>query len=94
MQPGVKIIVDNDYLEQEIRRRVDERLEAILTDMGIGTWWDMGRLKYETSRGYDWLTKYIIYDHRVRDFAKQKNSQWLFKAPEMKAFLNTFYDEL
>jgi len=94
MQPGVKIIVDEDYLEQEIRRQVDERLDAIFAEMGIGTWWDMRRLKFETSRGYDWLREYIIYDPRVREFAKQKNNQWLFSAPEMKGFLHTYYKEL
>ncbi|EOQ18625.1 DUF771 domain-containing protein [Bacillus cereus] len=94
MQQGIKIIAEEDYLEREIRRRVKVEVKAILADMGVGTWWDMGRLKFETSRGYDWLREYIIYDPRVQDFAKQKNNQWLFKAPEMKEFLNTFYDEL
>ncbi|WP_144518112.1 DUF771 domain-containing protein [Bacillus thuringiensis] len=94
MQPGIRIIVDNDYLQKEITRQVNERLAIILAEKGIGTWWDMNRLKFETSRGYDWLREYIIYDPRVRDFAKQKNNQWLFSAPEMKGFLNTFYDEL
>ncbi|WP_367998907.1 DUF771 domain-containing protein [Salmonella enterica] len=27
-------------------------------------------------------------------FAKQKNNRWLFKAKEMKEFLNKYFDEL
>ena len=40
--------------------------------MGVGTWWDMKRLQYETSRSYDWLMEYVVTDPRVQVFAKQK----------------------
>ena len=40
--------------------------------MGVGTWWDMKRLQYETSRSYDWLMEYVVYDPRLQTFAKQK----------------------
>ncbi|WP_257063498.1 DUF771 domain-containing protein [Priestia megaterium] len=90
MQPTVQVIIDNSYLEKEVERQVNERL----IDMGIGTWWDMKRLQYETSRSYDWLMEYVIYDSRVRSFSKQKNGRWLFKAKDMKEFLNKYFDEL
>ena len=61
--------------------------------MGVGTWWDMKRLQYETSRSYDWLMEYVVTDPRVQVFAK-KNNRWLFKAKEMKAFLEKYFDEL
>lgn len=90
MTATVQIIIDDNYLQKEVSRQVNERL----VDMGIGTWWDMKRLQYETSRSYDWLIEYVVYDLRVQGFAKQKNNRWLFKAKEMKEFLNKFYDEL
>ncbi|MBT2254003.1 DUF771 domain-containing protein [Priestia megaterium] len=90
MQPTVQVIIDSSYLEKEVERQVNERL----IDMGIGTWWDMKRLQYETSRSYDWLMEYVIYDPRVRNFSKQKNGRWLFKAKDMKEFLNKYFDEL
>lgn len=90
MTATVQVIIDDSYVQKEVARQVNERL----VDMGIGTWWDMKRLQYETSRSYDWLMEYVVCDSRVQIFAKQKNSRWLFKAKEMKEFLNTFYDEL
>lgn len=90
MTATVQVIVDDHYLQKEVTRQVNERL----SDMGIGTWWDMKRLQYETSRSYDWLMEYVVTDTRVQAFAKQKNNRWLFKAKEMKEFLNTFYEEL
>lgn len=90
MTATVQVIVDNNYIEKEVTHQVNERL----TDMGIGTWWDMKRLQYETSRSYDWLMEYVVCDPRVQKFAKQKNNRWLFDAKRMKEFLNTFYEEL
>ncbi|MCM3223360.1 DUF771 domain-containing protein [Bacillus cereus] len=90
MTATVQVIVDSAYLQKEVTRQVNERL----TDMGIGTWWDMKRLQYETSRSYDWLMEYVVCDPRVQKFAKQKNNRWLFDAKRMQEFLNTFYDEL
>ncbi|MEK4414938.1 MULTISPECIES: DUF771 domain-containing protein [Bacillus] len=90
MTATVQIIIDDNYLQKEVVRQVNERL----VDMGVGTWWDMKRLQYETSRSYDWLMEYVVYDLRVQGFAKQKNNRWLFKAQEMKEFLTKFYDEL
>ncbi|TKJ06189.1 DUF771 domain-containing protein [Bacillus cereus] len=90
MAATVQVIIDDSYLQKEVTRQVNERL----ADMGIGTWWDMKRLKYETSREYKWLMENIVLDPRVQKFAKQKNDRWLFKAKEMKEFLNKFYDEL
>ncbi|MES1051286.1 DUF771 domain-containing protein [Bacillus thuringiensis] len=90
MPATVQVIIDDSYLQKEVTRQVNERL----ADMGVGTWWDMKRLQYETSRSYDWLMEYVVYDTRVQEFAKQKNNRWLFKAKEMKEFLNKFYDEL
>ncbi|MED2981411.1 DUF771 domain-containing protein, partial [Bacillus thuringiensis] len=46
MAATVQVIVDDNYLKKEISRQVKERL----VDIGIGTWWDMKRLQYETSR--------------------------------------------
>ncbi|MED2764859.1 DUF771 domain-containing protein [Bacillus thuringiensis] len=90
MSATVQIIIDDIFLQKEVTRQVNERL----VDIGVGTWWDMKRLQYETSRSYDWLMEYVVYDPRVQEFAKQKNNRWLFKAKEMKEFLNIFYDEL
>ncbi|MDO6631795.1 DUF771 domain-containing protein [Bacillus thuringiensis] len=90
MPATVQVIIDDSYLQKEVTRQVNERL----VDMGVGTWWDMKRLQYETSRSYDWLMEYVVYDPRVQEFAKQKNNRWLFKAKEMKEFLTRFYDEL
>ncbi|ANS46118.1 hypothetical protein BM86_35840 [Bacillus thuringiensis] len=90
MAATVQVIIDDSYVKKEVARQVNERL----VDMGVGTWWDMKRLQYETSRSYDWLMEYVVCDSRVQIFAKQKNSRWLFKAKEMKEFLNAFYDEL
>ncbi|MES1049941.1 DUF771 domain-containing protein [Bacillus thuringiensis] len=90
MPATVQVIIDDSYLQKEVTRQVNERL----ADMGVGTWWDMKRLQYETSRSYDWLMEYVVYDPRVQEFAKQKNNRWLFKAKEMKTFLNKYYDEL
>ncbi|MEK4675926.1 DUF771 domain-containing protein [Bacillus sp. FSL K6-2944] len=90
MAATVQVIIDDQYLQKEVARQVHERL----VEMGIGTWWDMKRLQYETSRSYDWLMEYVVTDSRVQVFAKQKNNRWLFKAKEMKAFLNQYFDEL
>ncbi|PEK87948.1 DUF771 domain-containing protein [Bacillus toyonensis] len=90
MAATVQVIIDDNYLQKEVSRQVNERL----VDMGIGTWWDMKRLQYETSRSYDWLMEYVVCDPRVQEFAKQKNNRWLFKAKEMKEFLNKYFDEL
>lgn len=90
MSATVQVIIDESYLQKEVTRQVHERL----VDMGVGTWWDMKRLQYETSRSYDWLMEYVVYDLRVQTFAKQKNNRWLFKAKEMKEFLNQYFDEL
>ncbi|PEJ20457.1 hypothetical protein CN675_08615 [Bacillus toyonensis] len=90
MTATVQVIIDDRYLQKEVSRQVNERL----ADMGIGTWWDMKRLQYETSRSYDWLMEYVVTDSRVQIFAKQKNNRWLFKAKEMKAFLDKYFDEL
>jgi len=90
MTATVQVIVDNSFVEKEVKHQVNERL----TDMGIGTWWDMKRLQFETSRSYDWLMEYVVCDPRVQKFAKQKNNRWLFDAKRMKEFLNTFYEEL
>ncbi|HEF1854634.1 MULTISPECIES: DUF771 domain-containing protein [Bacillus] len=90
MTATVQVIIDDSYVQKEVSRQVNERL----VDMGIGTWWDMKRLQYETSRSYDWLMEYVVYDLRVQGFAKQKNNRWLFKAKEMKAFLEKYFDEL
>ncbi|MED2982742.1 DUF771 domain-containing protein, partial [Bacillus thuringiensis] len=46
MAAAVQVIIDNVYLQKEVSRQVNERL----SDMGVGTWWDMKRLQYETSR--------------------------------------------
>ena len=67
MTATVQIIIDDNYL-QKVVRQVNERL----VDMGVGTWWDMKRLQYETSRSYDWLMEYVVTDPRVQVFAKQK----------------------
>ncbi|MEH7151258.1 hypothetical protein CN404_08915 [Bacillus thuringiensis] len=90
MSATVQVIIDDSYVQKEVTRQVNERL----ADTGVGTWWDMKRLQYETSRSYDWLMEYVVYDPRVQEFAKQKNNRWLFKAKEMKEFLTRFYDEL
>lgn len=90
MAATVQVIIDETYLQKEVSRQVNERL----ADMGVGTWWDMKRLQYETSRSYDWLMEYVVCDSRVQEFAKQKNNRWLFKAKEMKEFLSKFFDEL
>lgn len=90
MAATVQVIIDDSYLQKEVTRQVNERL----ADMGIGTWWDMNRLKYETSREYNWLMENVVFDPRVQKFAKQKNNRWLFDARKMKEFLNTFYEEL
>lgn len=90
MAATVQVIIDDQYLQKEVARQVKERL----VEMGIGTWWDMKRLQYETSRSYDWLMEYVVTDSRVQVFAKQKNNRWLFKAKEMKVFLNQYFDEL
>ncbi|CAH2465068.1 DUF771 domain-containing protein [Bacillus mycoides] len=90
MAATVQVIIDDSYLQKEVARQVNERL----ADMGVGTWWDMKRLQYETSRSYDWLMEYVVTDPRVQAFAKQKNNRWLFKAKEMREFLDNFFDEL
>ncbi|PFD35093.1 hypothetical protein CN285_24545 [Bacillus cereus] len=90
MTATVQVIVDDSYIQKEVASQINERL----ADMGIGTWWDMKRLQYETSRSYDWLIEYVVTDPRVQAFAKQKNNRWLFDAKKMKEFLNTFYEEL
>ena len=58
MTATVQIIIDDNYLQKEVVRQVNERL----VDMGVGTWWDMKRLQYETSRSYDWLMEYVVTD--------------------------------
>ena len=90
MTATVQIIIDDNYLQKEVVRQVNERL----VDMGVGTWWDMKRLQYETSRSYDWLMEYVVTDARVQVFAKQKIIDGYLKQKEMKAFLEKYFDEL
>ena len=89
MTATVQIIIDDNYLQKEVVRQVNERL----VDMGVGTWWDMKRLQYETSRSYDWLMEYVVTD-TCSSICETKNNRWLFKAKEMKAFLEKYFDEL
>lgn len=94
MNPVVEVVVDNGFVEKVTKEKVDEKL----SDMGVGTWWSMKRLEYETSRGYDWIRENILYDPRLhkpgKEIAKQMGTRWMFKGPEMREFLNKYFNEI
>ncbi|TGA96715.1 DUF771 domain-containing protein [Sporolactobacillus shoreae] len=92
--PDVQVIVDNQFLAQEVDKVIGQRL----SDMGVGTYWTMQRLEYETGHKRDWIKDHILSDPALfrepRPIAKIVKGQWLFRAKGMSEHLDKLFDQL
>ncbi|MCI0766157.1 DUF771 domain-containing protein [Bacillus sp. TL12] len=84
----VNVAIDEEY----VRNLAEQKVQSILEGMGIGTWWNMERLKLETNRKYDWIAENILFNPRfqneMKEISNNKSSgRWMFKAKEMREFL-------
>jgi len=93
--PMFKIIVD-DQLVKELAK---EEIKKMLQGQGEGIWWDLKRLEVETCRKRDWLLEKIILNPRYKEEMSyisngREGGRWMFRAADMKAFLDRNFHEL
>lgn len=95
MDSILKVVVDNKLLRELAKEEVSKFIEEIRE----GSWWDMKRLEAETCRKRDWLIDNIllnpIYKEEMEIISNSREGgRWMFKASEMRTFLNTNFHYL
>ncbi|QDX91422.1 DUF771 domain-containing protein [Brevibacterium sp. JNUCC-42] len=81
--------IDETYVKELTKLEI----QKILKESRSGCWWDLKRLEMETCRKRDWLIEKILLNPKFkRDMATISNSKdsgrWMFKAEDMRVFLN------
>ncbi|WP_100488588.1 DUF771 domain-containing protein [Sporolactobacillus pectinivorans] len=87
--PVVQVLVNDAFLQKEVEKMVNQRLD----DLGIGTWWNMRRLMYETGKSRGWIQENILSDPNIRSFSRKIGGQWVFKPGAMKQYLMNWFEE-
>lgn len=89
----IKIIIDKNDLHRIAEAEIKKMLDS------TGSWWDLKRLEAETCRKRDWLLDNILLNPRFKDEMEhitnlREGGRWMFRATEMKLFLEKNFDDL
>ncbi|MCY9500045.1 DUF771 domain-containing protein [Paenibacillus larvae] len=92
--PFIKVEIDEELLRELAKEEVKKILEG-----SEGCWWDLKRLEAETCRKRDWLIENILLNPEFKSEMnkitnKCENGRWMFKASEMKLFLEGYFHYL
>lgn len=90
--PVIKLVIDQEF----VRQLAEEEIKRLLNGVGEGSWWDMKRLENETCRKRDWLISNILLNPQFKLEMQSisngcEGGRWIFKAPEMKSFLDSHF---
>lgn len=93
--PLFKFIID----EVLLRRIAEDEVKRLLEESIGSAWWDMKRLEYETCRKRDWLLANILLNPEFKNEMqyisnKCEGGRWMFRAPEMRRFLDKHFEKL
>lgn len=78
----IEIKLDEEYIEQEFKERLEKRLDELQT---MEVWWDMGDLQEKTRMSVNTIKDNFFYDE---GFPKYKvGGKWYFPADETREFL-------
>jgi phage pi2 protein 07 len=89
---AIQVSIDEKF----IRQLVEENVRLALEESDIGCWWDLKRLEAETCRKRDWLIENILLNPKFKNEMsiisnKREGGRWMFKAVEMRSFLDQHF---
>jgi phage pi2 protein 07 len=90
--PIIQLVIDPEY----VRQLAEAEINRIMQNSNHGSWWDMKRLESETCRKRDWLISNILLNPQFKLEMQSisngcEGGRWLFKALEMKSFLDRHF---
>ncbi|ETT61871.1 hypothetical protein BSK66_25950 [Paenibacillus odorifer] len=90
--PIIQLVIDPEY----VRQLAEAEVKRIMQNSNHGSWWDMKRLEVETCRKRDWLISNILLNPQFKLEMQSisngcEGGRWIFKAPEMKLFLDNHF---
>lgn len=84
----IEIKLDEEYIEQEFKKRLEKRLDEL---QAMEVWWDMNDLQEKTRMSVNTIKTHFFYDER---FPKSLiGGKWYFPAEETREFLLVWIKE-